>query len=137
MENWALRLVLTLIGMMIVWLGLNVALGGIPTLGWQGPADFMSVTNEGAFAVQDNHIRFIGGVWTSVGLFMLFGAAKLHQLATVLKTLLAMVFIGGLARFSAADSELIMSANIAPSLIAELIVLPLIGGWIHHATRSN
>jgi len=131
-----LRIVLAIIGMVIIWLGLNVGLGGIATLGWQGPSDFFTVTDNAAFAVQDNHVRFIGGVWLGVGILFVTGAILLHRLSNVLKALIIMVFIGGLARLSIADPELLLSAKIAPSLIAELIIFPAIGLWIYHATRK-
>ena len=62
-----LRVVVALVGAAIVFLGLNIGLGGMRTLGWQMSPDFISITNEAAFRVQDSHIRFIGGVWFGVG----------------------------------------------------------------------
>jgi len=49
----------------------------------------------------------------------------------VLKAMMALVFLGGLARLTSADPTLLMSAKIAPSLIAELLLFPLLGWWIH------
>lgn len=133
----ALKIILALIGAVIIWLGLNVSLGGIATLGWQGPKDFFTISNEAAFAVQDNHVRFIGGVWLGVGAFFIAGAVWLEQLSTVLKALIVMVFIGGIARLSVADPDLLLSAKIAPSLIAELVLFPAIGLWIHKTAKRN
>lgn len=134
--HYILRAVLSLTGAVIIWLGLNVGLGGIHTLGWQGDAPFIDVIDAEVFAVRDNHIRFIAGVWITAGLLILLGAVLLHQMRLVLISLTAMVFVGGLMRLSAADPVLLSSAEIAPSLIAELVLFPLLGLWIFMATRS-
>ena len=94
-----LRILLAIMGVVIIWLGLNIGLGGIATLGWQGPSDFFTITNKAAFHVQDNHVRFIGGVWLGVGMFFIAGAILLHQLSSVLKALVHGVY----RRFSAPE----------------------------------
>lgn len=130
-----LRAILAIAGAAIVSLGLNVGLGGIQTLGWQGgQVNFLTVTDPAVFAVRDNHIRFIGGVWLAVGLFFLAGAVWFEKLRMVLIAMAAMIFVGGLARLSAADPTLLASAAIAPSLVIELILFPLLGLWISRAT---
>ena len=135
--NYVLRIILFITGAIVVWLGLNVGLGGVETLGWQGAQGFFTVTDSATFAIQDNHIRFIAGVWLSVGLILIVGSIALHQLRPVLITLTGMVFIGGLMRFTSADGSLLLSSNIAPSLIAELLAFPLLGFWIHKVTKPN
>ncbi len=132
-----LRVLLAIIGIVIIWLGLNISLGGIPTLGWQGPTDFFTVTDQTAFLIQDNHFRFVGGVWLGVGVFFAFGAIFLHRLSGILTAMVFLVFIGGLARLSASDPEVLLSAKILPSLIAELIVFPSIGLWIHRSVDGE
>ena len=126
-----LRGLLAVIGAIVIWLGLNASLGGIATLGWQGAVDFFTITNEQTFAVQDNHVRFIAGVWTGVGLFLLAGAVMPRRLVPGLKAMMALVFLGGLARLTIMDPALLTSAKIAPSLFAELLLFPLLGWWIH------
>ncbi len=137
MARLSLRMVLGLIGAVVIWLGLNVSLGGIVTLGWQGPTDFLTVRNPDAFSVQDNHIRFIAGVWTGVGVFMSVGAIFLEKFKSILLALMVMVFLGGLARLTAGDPALLMSSKIAPSLLMELIVFPLLGLWVYRTTREE
>jgi Domain of unknown function (DUF4345) len=132
LNTYALRVVLGFAGAAIVFLGLNVGFGGIQTLGWQGGTpDFISINDAAAFGVRDNHIRFIGGVWLGVGLLMLAGAFCLAQLRTVLIALTAMIFVGGLARFSAGDTSLLLSSAILPSFVLELVLFPLLGFWIY------
>jgi hypothetical protein len=126
-----LRAVLAIAGAAIVFLGLNVGLGGIRTLGWQGGAvDFLAVTDPAVFSVRDNHVRFIGGVWLAAGLFFLAGAFALERLRPVLVALTAMIFVGGLARLSAADPDILLGAAIAPSFVLELVLFPLLGLWV-------
>ena len=131
-----LRMILAITGCVIVWLGLNVGLGGIQTLGWQGSADFMDVTDEPIYAIRDNHVRFIAGVWSAVGLLMIAGAFWITQMRGLLLSLFAMIFVGGLMRLSAADSGLLLSADIAPSLIAELVLFPLLALWIYRSVAN-
>ena len=134
--NYLLRGVLALVGAVVIFLGLNVGLGGIQTLGWQGGAvDFFTVTNAPVFAVHDNHVRFIGGVWLGLGLLLLAGSVAFRRLRTVLVALTAMIFVGGLARLSG-DLSLLFTAEIAPSFVFEILVVPLLGLWFTRAERS-
>ena len=125
-----LRMVLALCGIGIVMLGLNVSLGGIVTMGWQGSTDFVAITDAAAFQVQDNHVRFIAGVWTGVGLLFLAGAAKLETMRPILLACIALIFAGALARIGSGDWNLLTSREILPSLLAEMIVFPVIGAWV-------
>jgi hypothetical protein len=135
--NYLLRAVLALVGSVIIFLGLNVGLGGIKTLGWQGGgAEFMTITDGPTFGIRDNHIRFIGGIWLGVGLLMLSGAFALQQLRLVLVALTGLIFVGGLARLSALDPGLLFSAAIAPSLVLEIVLFPLLGLWIANSTTN-
>ena len=132
-----LRPILFLTGLVIIWLGLNVGLGGIQTLGWQGASGFIEITDAAVFAVQDNHTRFIAGVWASVGVLFMASAFALPQMRTVLLAMIAMIFVGGLMRFTQGDYNLLISDAIAPSLIAELILLPALGLWIFKAAGDQ
>lgn len=129
-QTWLLRTALALTGLVIVFLGVNVALGGMRTLGLQGPTDFFVVSDALAFQNQDNHVRFLGGVWLAAGLVMLTGALLLNKLRGPLVAITVMVFIGGLARLSIMDQDVLLSVAIAPSLFAELVLFPLLGIWL-------
>ncbi len=133
-----LRIVLAIAGLAIVFLGLNVGLGGIMTLGWQGgDIAFVTVTDAEVFAIRDNHIRFIGGVWLGAGLVFLTAAVFPERLRTAVAAISAMIFVGGLARFSAPDPALLADAQLAPSLLLELVFFPLLGFWTIRATRFS
>lgn len=134
--NYLLRGVLLLAGLAVVALGLNVALGGIATLGWQGgTTPFFAVIEPGLFAVRDNHVRFIGGVWLAAGLVLLAGGLYLPKLRQALIAVTAMVVIGGLARFSG-DLTVLTQPAVAISLALELVGFPLLGWWISRAERA-
>lgn len=133
-----LNLLLGLIGLAILYLGLNIGLGGILTLGWQTPQDFLTVTDPATFQIQDNHIRFIGGVWFGIGLLFLLGAFFLPKLRNALTTLCFIIAIASLFRLSTPQTEVLISGAILPSLLIELFGFPLLGLWLHKSkTRPN
>lgn len=128
--NLILRILLAIVGVVIFIIGLDVAFGGIRTLGWLGPTDFLEVVNASDFNVQDNHFRFLGGTWIGIGLVFVAGAFAFQRMRTALVTLCAVVFVGGLARFSTPDLATLAHSSVLPSLLAELIMFPLLGLWI-------
>ena len=135
--QYLLRALLGAIGLTIVFLGLNIGLGGIHTLGWQGAGDFIAIVDSHIFMIRDNHVRFIGGVWLGVGLVFLASAFLLSQLKMTILILFGIIVVGGVARLSTMDATLLTSPDIMPSLIAELIVFPLIGLWVWKQERSH
>ena len=121
-----LNLVVVIAGAAIIFLGLNIGLGGIKTLGWQTTGDFISITDAATFNVQDSHIRFIGGVWFGIGATFVIGGFAMDTFRPTLTILSAMIAIAGLFRLSGVDSDVIFSAAIAPSLVLELFGFPLL-----------
>lgn len=126
----ALRVVLVLAGLIIIFTGLNTALGGMLTLGWQGQTVFFQVTDEHAYLVQDSHIRFLGGLWLGIGLFFLLASTNLQKFKSALYLAFALIFLGGLARFSQMHIEVTLGPAIVGSLIAELVGMPLLYLWL-------
>ena len=133
----ALRFVLGLAGAFILFTALNVALGGIATMGWQGDADFFDVIEEQAFLIHDSHTRFLGGLWAGVGLLFFAAAFDLSRFGPALKVVLLLIVLGGLARFTQGRPDVLFSADIAGSLAAELIGVPLLWVWISKALRAT
>ena len=125
-----LNTVVVIVGAAIIFLGLNVGLGGMQTLGWQTTRDFISITDAATFHVQDSHIRFIGGVWFSVGAAFLIGGFAMSKFRPTLIILSVMIAFAGLFRLSGMDSGVINGAAIAPSMAFELIGFPLLAWWL-------
>ncbi|WP_417520166.1 DUF4345 domain-containing protein [Minwuia sp.] len=124
------RIFLCLGGLFIVFTGLDFSLGGIMTMGWQTSGAFLAVTDADAFAAQDNHVRFIGGVWLAVGLLLLLGAVCPRPMKPVLYACFFAIFVGGLARLSAADMDILFGPEVLGSLALELIGMPLVAYWL-------
>ncbi len=136
MSKILLQTVLVVTGVVIVALGVNVGFGGIPTLGLQGQTNFFAVTDQGAFDVRDNHVRFSGGIILAIGLMMMWSAVSLKR-AVVPIVLIAVTFVfGGLARLSASDPGLLFSADILPSLMFELVGFPVLAFWVWREAKS-
>ena len=125
-----LKSTLTLAGLAIMVLGLNTGLGGILTLGWQTSEPFITITDQTVFHVQDSHIRFIGGVWFSVGAVFFVGAFMQDTLRPTLVILCAAIAFAGLFRLSGMDRGVVFSPAILPSMALELIAFPLLAWWL-------
>lgn len=121
-----------LLGLAIMALGLNIGLGGIRTLGWQSAVDFVTVTDAAVFAVQDSHIRFIGGIWFCVGALFCAGAFMREALRDTLVVLCGAIAVAGLFRLS---GEVVYDAAILPSLVLELVAFPFLGWVLARAGR--
>ncbi|MGH8016435.1 MAG: DUF4345 domain-containing protein [Candidatus Zixiibacteriota bacterium] len=132
-----LRVVLVLAGVVVCVTGINLAFGGIRTLGWQGAFDFIQIIDEKRFLAQDSHIRFLGGVWLSIGLLFIVGAANVHKFQPALKFAMVATFIGGLARFSQMNLGVTLGPDILGSLIAEIVGMPLLYYWLSKVTKHN
>ncbi|HQZ13836.1 MAG TPA: DUF4345 domain-containing protein [Devosia sp.] len=126
----ALKVILALFGAVVIYTALNRAFGGMATLGWQGSSTFFSVTEPAAFAVQDNHTRFLGGLWLAVGVFLLLSPLRLNAARPVLYFIFAAIFLGGLARFTSLDLATTFGPGVITSLIAELVLMPILFLWL-------
>ena len=132
----ALGTVLALAGAFTSFTGLNRALGGMQTMGWQGSTDFLQVVAEHEFLIQDNHTRFLGGVWTGVGMLLLVSAISPKRFHSILNFVFAIIFLGGLARFTAMRPDIVFGPDIVGSLVAELILMPLLFVWVGQAVKQ-
>lgn len=133
----ALRAILSVIGVLNIFLGINVGFGGIETLGWQVQAKFFEVTNEAVFLVRDSHIRFYGGLYVGIGLFLLLSVTDLRKYQSALNLVFALIFIGGLARFSMARPDVLFGPDILTSLVAELVLMPVLYVWLASVVKAS
>lgn len=135
MSLTAFRAVVALAGAIVVFLGLNVALGGMATAGWLGERPFFTVTDDGQYRLLDSHIRFFGGYFAAAGVFLLFAASNPLKYAQALYLVFATIFAGGLARFSLPDMEVFMNPDVFWALAAELVLMPLLAFWLSRLRR--
>lgn len=136
MTTIILRTVLAMIGVIVVVLGLNIGLGGMQTLGWQIDPEFLTVTNPDDFAVQNNHIRFVGGVWFAIGLLFIAGSFALESLRTTLIFLCIAIAIASSFRFSAPNISILTNPDIIGSLLFEMIGFPLLALWLYRSRTT-
>ncbi|MDO8837623.1 MAG: DUF4345 domain-containing protein [Parvibaculum sp.] len=129
------RIVLVLSGAAVIFLALNVALAGIPTMGWLGERPFLAVTDEAQYALIDNHVRFFGGLFAGLGLLLVFAATDPVKYRQAILLVFAAIFVGGVARFSAPDLSVVFDPEIVNSLAAELLLMPLLAFWLSRLKR--
>ncbi len=137
LSSTALKIVLIIVGAIAIFIGINVGFGGIETLGWQGSTDFLEVVDESRYLVQDSHVRFLGGAFGAIGLFLILATTNLVKYQQGLNLAFGVIFIGGLARFTMGDSDIIFGANIIGSLAAELILIPILAFWLSRVVKST
>ena len=135
-EN-ALRVVLVLLGAASAFVAVNVAFGGLETLGWQGPTRYFEVTNHDAYLLRDSHTRFYGGVYLGIGGFMILAATNLARFRATLQVVFALVFMGGLARLTQGDLGVTFGSDLGVSTVVELIGMPALALWLATTARSR
>lgn len=134
---FAMRLVLVVAGAFIVFTGIDIAFGGIVSLGWQGAHSFLEVTNIHTFQVQDSHIRFLGGVWMGIGFFLALAATNPARYEIALKLAFALIFLGGLARMTQMNFGIVFGPHIVGSFVAEVIGMPILYFWLSRAMTKR
>jgi hypothetical protein len=78
-SSTAFRTVLVVLGAISAFVAINVALGGLDTLGWQGSTDYFQITDPHAYLIRDSHARFYGGVYLGIAAFLILAASNLHK----------------------------------------------------------
>ncbi len=111
--------------------------GGISTLGWQGQTDFFEVTNKNIYLMCDSHIRFFGGLYFGIGLFLLLASTNLKKYQMALHLVFALIFLGGLARFTMMRFDIIFGPDIIASLLTELLLMPILFVWLTRIVKSS
>ena len=111
--------------------------GGIATLGLRGQTEFFEVTDETIFLMRDSHIRYFGGLYFGIGLFLILASTNLRKYHTALNLVFAIIFIGGLARFTMMRFDIIFGPDIIGSLLVELVLMPVLYFWLLKILKSN
>jgi hypothetical protein len=133
----AFRAILIVLGILNIFIGINVGFGGISTLGWQGQTEFFEITNEATYLIRDSHIRYFGGLYFGIGLFLLLAATNLRKYQTTLKLVFALIFLGGLARFTMLRPDIIFGPDIIGSFLTELVLMPILYVWLSKIVKSS
>lgn len=131
MTHPAQRFVLFATGLVLAAIGLNTALGGMATLGWQFPPEAVGATAAPPdFARHDSNARFFGGVFVALALVMAAAAVALDRLRPVVIALLLAMAAGGVARLLQPGYSALGDMALAPSLLAELVLAPALALWL-------
>lgn len=117
-------------GLIAVYSGIDIGFGGILSLGMQTGGEFLSVTDAGVFTQQDNHVRFVGGVWLGLGFVILLCALRPAQMKQTLYAIIFAVWVGGLARLSIGDIDVIAGPDAIGSVLLEVVGMPLVAFWL-------
>ena len=99
----ALRIVVGVTGCAFAVIGLNTALGGMATLGWQFPPEAVPAGTAGAVRPRD--------------------------LAPAIAAFLAAIALGGLARLLQPGYSPLTDMALLPSWLAEVVGAPLLALW--------
>ena len=133
----ALRILLIVLGVLNILIGINVGFGGILTLGLQGQTKFFEIINEHNFLVQDSHIRFFGGLFGGIGLFLILASTNLRKYQTALNLVFFVIFVGGLARFTMLRTDIVFGREIIISLLVEIILMPILFIWLSKIVATD
>ncbi len=136
-SNAAFRTILFLGGAFVIITGIDTGIGGMRTLGWLGSSEFVAITDAYAFSVQDNHTKFLGGLWLGVGLIFWAGAMNPVRFSQALKVAFGLIFLGGLMRVASGNPEIVLTADIIGSWAAELVGMPLLYWWHRQLTSTK
>lgn len=128
--NIVFRIVLVIVGAVSAVIAVNVAFGGLQTLGWQGPTDYFTVTDGANYAIRDNHARFFGGVMLALGAFFILAATNPRRYRAALLLAVTLMFAGGLARFTQLEPGVMFGPAIIVSTLVELVLMPVLAVWV-------
>jgi len=131
------KILLVLLGAFGIFMSIDFSVGGFRTLGWQGTTDFLTILDEIRYGIQDNHFRFLSGMLGALSLFMIFALTNLKKYQHTLNFIFALIFIGGLMRFTSGDFEILFGTEIGVALIAEIMVMPLLYLWLAWVVKTS
>jgi Domain of unknown function (DUF4345) len=121
--QWTVR-VMAMIPLITGLLEVFMGLGSLKTIGAQLPYELVTQASV------DNNWRFLGTVWAGYAALILYAVNDPLRHATLLRILLSILFLSGIAR---ATSALLMGWPV-PAFIAamtfELFVMPLMMLWL-------
>lgn len=135
-NEYALRIVLAMLGTVSAFVAINVAFGGLETLGWQGATRYFEITDHHTYLLRDSHTRFYGGVYLGIGVFLILAATNLAKYRTALQVVFSLIFLGGLARLTQGDLSVTFGRDLTVSTLIELVGMPLLALWLTAINRA-
>ena len=92
--------------------------------------------------ILNSQIRYLGAIWFGFGILLLVCASNIHKHAALLRTALAIVFLGGLGRLATVLQFGLPDAAVGIGFVyvaigVELIGVPLLLWWHHQLTAVN
>jgi hypothetical protein len=123
-------------------LALQVAVGVfglVPVAaGLAGTVAGFSMLGEDASVSADSHFRYLSGLLLAIGLLFWSSIPRIERQTRLVRTLTAIVFVGGLARLGGVVLVGEPSAPMLFGLTMELVVTPLVCFWQSRiAVRSS
>jgi Domain of unknown function (DUF4345) len=131
-----LRVALIALGAVSAFVAVDVAFGGLDTLGWQGPTDYVQVTDRDAYLLRDSHAHFYGGVYLGIAAFLIVASTNLHKYRSGLNVVFAVIFLGGVARLTQLEPAVTFGKDVAVSSLIELVGMPAMALWLAAVTRA-
>ena len=131
-----LRVALIGLGAVSAFVAVNVAFGGLATLGLQGPTDYVQVTDHDAYLLRDSHAHFYGGVYLGIAIFLIVASTNLRKHRTALNLVFAVIWLGGVARLTQLEPGVTFGNDLAVSSLIELVGMPAMALWLAAATRT-
>ena len=131
-----LRVVLIGLGAISAVVAINVAFGGLETLGLQGSTKYFRVTDHEAYLIRDSHARFYGGVYLGIAMFLIVASTNLPKYRTALNVVFGLIFLGGVARLTQLEPGTTFGKDLGISTLIELVGMPALTLWLAAATRS-
>ena len=136
-SSTAFRAVLVALGAISAFVAINVAFGGLDTLGWQGPTDYFQITDPHAYLIRDSHARFYGGVYLGIAAFLILAATNLHKYRIALYLTFTLIFLGGLSRLTQQAPSVSFGPDLIVSTVVELVGMPALIIWLSALTRTR
>jgi len=130
----AFRFVLVALGAISAFVALNVAFGGLETLGWQGPTEYFHVSDADAFLIRDSHARFYGGVYAGIAAFLILASTDPRKYRQCLAFTFVLIFFGGVARLTQMNPDVVFGPDLFVSTLVELAGMPALLLWLGKAT---
>ena len=115
----AFRIIIIILGVLNIFIGLNIGF------------------NESVFLMRDSHMRYFGGLYFGIGIFMILATSNLKKYQSSLRLIFILIFIGGITRFSMMRFDIIFGSDIIGSVLVELLLMPILYFWLLKILNSN